>query len=829
MPGDPSAAEWRVYLRDADGAILDELDNWISLELRMVFNNVGTWTLEMSSDGVSARYMDASRGIVVTRKSAAEDSLEVTIFSGRIFTEFTRTARTIRCAGLSDDYLLQQPALPDPGFPDAPTVPYNVITGAASSVMRAFVRNNIGDLATVARQTANLTIQADPVLGGSLTGRGGGQPLVALLRELAATEIAGGLGFSVIQTSITGTRTFRIYQPQDRSDDVKFGLELGTVSDFEDTKSAPEATYYYVMLGDGLGADGRTIIAGGDADAIAQWGRIERLHDAREITDTGEGEQKLAELLAGAISTRRTVVTPFEVPSQQFVDDWFLGDLVTFEVDTGAGGVETFVDLIREVRIDLTTDRGVVITPMIGDAAASGDSVTAQHIAAVEARIGNVERNWTVPDLSIIPDMLTDNAVIARTIAANAVTEPKLDVLDAPSNNDILTYDSGTGRLEWQTWTELSPATVTFAGLIVTGNTTLGDNVAADTLAVNAAATLNGTAVLNGATTAKANVTIQNSAFTTLALFDVTAGAQLIKLGNQTTPGLYVDVANARTIVGGVTPLGTAPDDKFAVVGGVSYFAGNSGPSIGLRYNASQTVGWTVGVSAAGANPSLAFKDDGGVESFTLNDASAGYQAQVTGNLYVSGVAVVTTAFSSGIVIINGTTQFGSEKLRVQSGTSRLEGAVTITTGDLSLTSGTINVGGNIDMQSGTAGQFRGGGVIINAASFSSSEKLRVGGSSRLEGSVTVTTGGIGVTGSSSFANAVSITSGGLTIQAGGIDVNSGLFAATSNAFGFFGAAVQTKQTITGVRTGTLGQLQTVVSNMLSALANHGIWTNSTT
>jgi hypothetical protein len=46
---------------------------------------------------------------------------------------------------------------------------------------------------------------------------------------------------------------------------------------------------------------------------------------------------------------------------------------------------------------------------------------------------------------------------------------------------------------------------------------------------------------------------------------------------------------------------------------------------------------------------------------------------------------------------------------------------------------------------------------------------------------------------------------------------------------GFFQSNGATKQNITGVTTGTLAQLQAVVRNMLTALANYNQWTDSTT
>lgn len=51
----------------------------------------------------------------------------------------------------------------------------------------------------------------------------------------------------------------------------------------------------------------------------------------------------------------------------------------------------------------------------------------------------------------------------------------------------------------------------------------------------------------------------------------------------------------------------------------------------------------------------------------------------------------------------------------------------------------------------------------------------------------------------------------------------------TAATIGFLGAAAVVRQNITGVRTGTLAQLQTVVANLLTGLANLGLITDSTT
>lgn len=756
MPTAPLDTVWRVYVRDVNGATFGELGDWLSGSVRLVFNNVGTFLFEISNDSAIARYMDESKGILITRN-------DVTVFSGRIFSEFTRTANTIRFGGVSDDYLLWAPALPDPYHPLAPQTAYNVVTSTASTVMLTFVKTNIGDLSVgsaeaIARQVPNLAFATDPAVGGSLTGRGGGQKLVSLLRELAATSIAGGLGFHVIQTSVTGTRTFRVYQPQDRSSIVKFARHLGTITDFTDTKAAPEYTFVYVQGGDGLGADNRTVLGAGDLTAMANWGRIEGIIVETGVTDPSELNQKLAEAVASIGTSRKTTVTPFETQKQQFVDHWYLGDLVTFEV-IGPGGVaETRTDLIREIQIDFTADKGVVVTPMIGDAAASNDNIYAQHISSVEARMGNIERNWTVPNDSLISAMFTAGAVDAHALAANAVTEPKLDIIDAPANHEVLGYDTSIGRMVWLGLGEIAGS---FVNLTTTGNTILGDDATTDALTVNAQSTFNGPTLYKGLTQ------FANASSTVVASFDPTAGAQTVLIGTLATPGLYYDAANARVLIGTLSPLGTAPTDRFTVAGGISYFAGASGPAMGWRWNASQTDGWSVGLSASGSSALLNFYDQSAGVILQAGPTGAGLQFRVFGDT------------ASARLFLNATGPNGSELFRVASGTSRLEGKLT------------------------------------------------------------VTTSGIDITGASVLRNAVSFLAGGVDIH-GGLEVNGGLtgFDNTfdwqssgnsrakfdSTGVGFFGASTVGRQTVVGSRAANAA-----LQSLCTALANLGLITDLTT
>lgn len=391
-------AEYDVHIRDSDYYRVDRLTDWLSLTLVLRFNGVGTGALTVSANSLSAQYLVPGYGLIVRRDG-------VTVFSGRFESEISRTSLTITVGIVDDMALLETPARPTPSqntgpFPDD----YDVRTGVASTIMRQLVDVNIGPSAPSGWKVDALALATDPVAGSTVTARANLNQLITLLRELAVSPLAGGLGFKIVQSDSTaGQIDFTVYEPTDRSDDVKFGVDLGTALEYQDVWTAPSANYFYVMLGDDFGAD-RTILEGGDTDSITEVGRkIARVEDMRGTTDVSEGNQRLAELIAGAVSSRRKTITPLAVPSLEYGDDWDLGDLVTVVVDG-----DEFVDLIREVQIELTTDGGAIVTPTVAQAGASAnDDQTARYIASVQDRLSNLERNWTVPDMSITRAMLT--------------------------------------------------------------------------------------------------------------------------------------------------------------------------------------------------------------------------------------------------------------------------------------------------------------------------------------------------------------------------------------------------------------------------------------
>lgn len=435
--------------------------------------------------------------------------------------------------------------------------------------------------------------------------------------------------------------------------------------------------------------------------------------------------------------------------------------------------------------------------------------------------------------------------------------------------------------------------------LTVTGNALIGDaagdaHVFKGTVNVQNAADFDSTLNVDGAVTFGSTLNV--TGLTTVAALTATGN---VALGDANTDAhtviglttfrnaagsatqLYVDAANARVLVGTATAMTAAADDLFAVAGGVAYFAGNSGPSLGLRYNAAQTVGWTVGVTAAGANADLVFKDDGNAETFRVGDTSSAYQATVTGDLGVtSDLALTGTGalikgdFSNATIANRLTfetiTANASTLLQMRpsgSGSAagwniyntngltgqRLQLAITSTTGILAVEStggGALPLGfytnGSLQAQLSTAGVFYAQALIAGATALSGTEELRVVGQTRLEGLVEVIgndirleqTQSLRATDGAAWRNLASIDSGdilqygesgatGAVVNADYVQLKSAgtvRFSVDTTGLGFYGTAPIAKPTIVGAKGGNVA-----LANLLTALANLGLLIDLTT
>lgn len=391
----PDPTRYRVYIRGRDLRRAGELTHWTRLNFVRQFNGVGTWELETSGDSIEARLLTKKGGIVVTQTLEGE---EVTIFSGLVWTEFGWTTTTFRASGYSDEALLWEPSRPNPTLASPPW-PQDawVLTGTPSSVMRELVSQQIGPAAPVGPRVPALILGTDPIVGNPVIGRAEFlQPVIEALQSIANTDEAGGLGFALIQSDTTPNAVeFKVYVPENKTDEVKFSVDLGSVSAYEDVTQAPDANHLFVMGGDGLKTR-RTVVEVENADSIEEWGRISRVVDRRGVTDPAELAQQANELIAGSATRRRTAVTPFDVPSLQVGVDYDLGSVVTVVTPGGA-----FADVVTQIEYKLDPVRGAVVTPVVGQGNGGDEERLTSVIHSVQTRVSNLERNWDVPEESI--------------------------------------------------------------------------------------------------------------------------------------------------------------------------------------------------------------------------------------------------------------------------------------------------------------------------------------------------------------------------------------------------------------------------------------------
>lgn len=370
-------ASYALTVRGPTGAETAPLERWSKLSLVLRHQKPGSFILE-GLPSSTASLLQPGSGIVVRRAGTV-------LFSGpieRLRRVRTKTADTIEVSGPDDLVVLWDRLVhPAPATGDYSTAAYDVETGPAETVIKAFVEANAESSALSPRITPGLSIAVDQARGSVVTGRGRNHNLGDFAVELA---LAGGdLGLSVVQAA-AGSRVFDVYEPTDRTATAVFAVERGNLAGFD----------YELVLGDGnylvVGGGGeeelRVFVEGGDSESIVRWSRrVERFIDQRQTTVVDELEQKLAEELLGRADQVKVSLSVLDTPGLRFGSDYTLGDRATVVVD----GVRV-EQVVREVAV-VVEKNGETVTPTL----ASPGGVDLGFIAAT-ARLGrrvqNVER-----------------------------------------------------------------------------------------------------------------------------------------------------------------------------------------------------------------------------------------------------------------------------------------------------------------------------------------------------------------------------------------------------------------------------------------------------
>ncbi|AWY06650.1 minor tail protein [Microbacterium phage Zeta1847] len=293
-----------------------------------------------------------------------------------------------RFTGVSDSVVLaDRLAYPDPTVADAQASSssraYDTRSGAAETLMHAYVDANIGPASGTTRRDTRLVMGTDLGRGASRVKSARFPTLLELCQELAAPD---GLLFDVVQ--VADRLEFRTAVPQDRTSEVRLDVQGDTLDAAKWGYSGPSVTDV-VVLGSGEGSERVIRTRSTSSPDAAAWGRvIEVSVDSRGSEDITELDTKGDEVLAanGARIDSLDLV-PSAINTRDLGSRYWLGDLVTVNV----AGVPVKAT-VSELRIEVTPE-GVYATAKVGDAVGfDPDKATGARLSGVESRVSALER-----------------------------------------------------------------------------------------------------------------------------------------------------------------------------------------------------------------------------------------------------------------------------------------------------------------------------------------------------------------------------------------------------------------------------------------------------
>jgi len=353
------------------------------------YNAISTWSLSIPSDHpLQPSLTTPGAGIIVTL-------LGQTLFSGPV--TWIQTIQTIeipegvtQVTGLDDSVLLRDRlAYPTPTTADVTlqTSAYDVRTGAAETVMKAYVNYNMGSLAPSARKIAVLDTELDYGRGSTVKGSARFDVLYELLQQMADASTTA-IGFDIVQS---GTRLkFQCYAPTDRSKTVRLDIYNNRVTETTYSLAQPKTTR--AIVGGSGDAAARVFLERSSTTSLAaetSWGRrIETFVDSRDTSDSTAlataGDSVLGTDGKAQITAN---VKPTDDSTMLFGKDWYLGDTVTVVV-----GSYELAAVVTEMGISIDED-GIRLYGTVGEP--KTNTYERQILAvqeALQSRLNNLEK-----------------------------------------------------------------------------------------------------------------------------------------------------------------------------------------------------------------------------------------------------------------------------------------------------------------------------------------------------------------------------------------------------------------------------------------------------
>lgn len=381
---------YRIEVRDRNLKRIGEIDTWIQLDIVVRYCDQGSWKLLVRDGTDQAELLQRGGGVAIY-----QDGVEKPIITGQIedfqkyFTvEQHSSMGSLFVGGSCDNKLAySRLAFVDPSKTVAQqySSPVDVRTVAAPTGEAIWyeLEHALGASALADRRVPGVNIGSMPSFGSTTNDT---LRYDVIGEKLAEWCEAKEVGYRFLYNPNTQLIDLDIFQPQDKSKEIRFSTDLGNLREFIWTLSAPKVTRVVVACqGEGKG---RYLYQKIDHDAEEEWGVVlEAFVDRRDlpiVTDPATGnpvkasldvsdeefnsaleavEQAADTALKEGEKKGNFQIYPIDTDQVKFGRDYFVGDIVTVAVD----GTE-YVDMVREVNI--TVDDGgnaVTVAPKIGE------------------------------------------------------------------------------------------------------------------------------------------------------------------------------------------------------------------------------------------------------------------------------------------------------------------------------------------------------------------------------------------------------------------------------------------------------------------------------
>jgi hypothetical protein len=423
-----------VEVRDSSLARVGQIlpADLVGFEASLRFNKVGSWKIALRSDHPLVDTLRApGSGIIVTGPTG------VLLSGPTASAKNTKTAAdptgVWEIVGTDDGVILgERLAYPVPASASlaSQTVAYDVRTGKAETVAKAYVDANIGPSAPAARKISALTIDTDLARGSTVVASARFDKLGQIISSLLVLD---GLGFDIKQSG--STLVFEVFAPVDRSDSIRMDVDNLRLEKSEYTYQRPEATRV-IVAGQGQGGERAFVERSSAASTSAEsaWGRrIEVFKDSRNTADTAELQIAGDEILAAGGKTLEGIkVTPSDNQTMRYGVDWGLGDKVTVVI-----GSTQVAQVVTEVAI-VVTENGIKIGATVGEPGVLEDYEAGLLSASTDqsARITALEVNESTGGINA-------SSITTGTLDANRLPIiPASRIADGSLSNAKLTNSS---------------------------------------------------------------------------------------------------------------------------------------------------------------------------------------------------------------------------------------------------------------------------------------------------------------------------------------------------------------------------------------------------